>query len=301
MTGAAFSGVNLAIMTPFDARGAIDFARFDALIEMYLEAGVSGFVLSSGTGMHVYLSEAESAELIARGCRRIDGRARVIAQSSALITAEVVRRTRHAADCGADAVMVLPPFFEGPTDDDGVLAFYEEVCAAGLPVIGYNVPDAVGVTVTPELFARLGALPGFHALKDSAGDQIAQDALIRTARTTDADVLNGTDPLALHALFAGAGGLIWGGANFAPRSCVALAAAADAGDWEAAKTIWDRLAPAMTAIWGPDYVPSVYAAAQHMGYGAGTPRAPLRALDETKLAPLIAALDALEGDHGRAA
>jgi len=291
MTKAGFSGVNLAIATPFTETGEIDFARFEALIETYLEAGVHGFVLSSGTGMHVYLTEAESARLIETGCHRVAGRARVIAQTSALIPAEVVRRTRHARDCGADGVMVLPPFFEGPADDDGIVAFYAQVDAVGLPIIGYNVPAAVGVTITPALFRRLCELPNFYSVKDSSSDMTALQALIRTGGV----MLNGADPLALFALYAGVEGLVWGGANFAPRSCVALYERAAAGDWEGARQVWDRLVPAMTAIWGPDYVASVYACSQMMGYGAGAPRSPLSRLDPARLPVLRAALEGLRG------
>jgi len=149
MNAFAFEGINLALMTPFQADGQIDHDRLDSLIEQYLAAGIRSFVLSSGTGMHVYLSRQESMDLVARGCKRINGRAKVIVQTSALMLDEVVERTRHAADCGAQGVMVLPPFFEGPTDDDGIVAFYADVARAGLPVIGYNVPQAVGVEITP--------------------------------------------------------------------------------------------------------------------------------------------------------
>ena len=286
MTNFPFSGLNLAIATPFDVAGRIDFERLEANIERYLALGVPGFVLSSGTGMHVYLSDAESRELVRRGAKIIGGRAKVIAQTSALLTADVVERTKHAADCGADGVMVLPPFFEGPTDDESIVAFYTEVAAAGLPVIGYNVPHAVGVTVTPSLLKELCAIPNFCAVKDSGGDLGKQASLIRTGLP----VMNGADNLVPFALFAGASGLIWGGANFAPRTCLALVAAASAGKWDEARTIWSALEPAMSLIWEGDYVQSVYAAAELTGYGAGNPRKPLRALSAERIETLCAAL-----------
>ncbi len=274
MTAFPFPGLNLAIATPFDAEGRIDYARLEQNIERYLALGVPGFVLSSGTGMHVYLTTEESKEVVQRGAKIINGRAKVIAQTSALLTADVVERTRFAADCGADGVMVLPPFFEGPTDDEGIIEFYTEVAAAGLPVIGYNVPHAVGVTVTPELLNALCAIPNFCAVKDSSGDLGKQASLIRTGLP----VMNGADHLVPFALWSGASGLIWGGANFAPRTALALVAAATAGDWARAREIWSVLEPAMSLIWDGDYVQSVYAAAALTGYGAGSPRKPLRAL-----------------------
>ncbi|MFJ4052676.1 dihydrodipicolinate synthase family protein [Pseudomonas sp. NPDC089743] len=286
MTGFNFSDVNLAVTTPFNAQGKIDYSRFELLIERYVAAGVHGFVLSSGTGMHVYLSKEESKELVAFGAKVINGRARVIAQTSALMADEVVERTRHARDCGADGVMVLPPFFEGPTDDQGIIDFYATVSEAGLPVIGYNVPQVVGVKVTPSLFQQLSQIPNFVSVKDSSGDLTDQAALVRTGLPT----LNGADPLTPFALFAGAAGLIWGGANMAPKACVDLANAAALKQWENVRAIWQSLAPVMSLIWQGDYVQSVYAGAEIMGYGAGNPRRPLARLAAEKLGPLRDAL-----------
>ena len=289
MTSFPFPGLNLAIATPFDAEGRIDYAKLEQNIERYLALGVPGFVLSSGTGMHVYLTREESKELVRRGSKIINGRAKVIAQTSALLTADVVERTKFAADCGADGVMVLPPFFEGPTDDEGIIDFYTEVAAAGLPVIGYNVPHAVGVTVTPELLKELCAIPNFCAVKDSSVDLGKQASLIRTGLP----VMNGADNLVPFALWSGASGLIWGGANFAPRTALALVAAATAGEWGKARDIWASLEPAMSLIWEGDYVQSVYAAAELIGHGAGAPRKPLRPLPADRIETIRAALGSL--------
>ena len=294
MTDFPFPGLNLAVTTPFDSEGRIDFDRLEAHLERYIAAGVDGFVLSSGTGMHVYLSREESDALVARGAKIIAGRAKVIVQTSALMVEDVVARTRHAADCGADGVMVLPPFFEGPTDDEGVLAFYAAAAEGGLPIIGYNVPQAVGVGISPALLGELCAIPNFCTVKDCSGDLAQQTDLIRTGHP----VMNGADPLMPYALFAGAAGLIWGGANFAPRTCVALVRAAAERRWDDVREIWRLLEPAMNLIWQGDYVQSVYAAAEITGYGAGQPRRPLRALAADKLGTLRAALGDLAAAGG---
>lgn len=98
-------GINLAMMTPFKADGAIDFAKFEDLIERYLDAGMHGFVFSSGTGQHAYLTEAECNKLFEVGIKRVNGRAKVTAQTSALNMDEVLRRSKSAQDLGADALM----------------------------------------------------------------------------------------------------------------------------------------------------------------------------------------------------
>jgi 4-hydroxy-tetrahydrodipicolinate synthase len=277
-----FEGLNLALTTPFNSQGGIDFPTLETLIERYLAVGVRGFVLSSGTGMHVYLSQSESNELIARGSQIINGRATFIAQVSALLLDDVLLRARQAADCGANGLLVLPPFFEGPSDGPDIIDFYARVGEANVPIIGYNVPQAVGVTITPDLFQQLVSLKNFCTIKDSSGDLTAQAGLIRTGHP----VMNGADPLVPYALYAGARGLIWGGANFAPRSCVALCEAARSGRWAEVREIWGRLEPAMSLIWHGDYVPSVYAAAQMLGYHAGAPRRPLSPLTAEKRAHL---------------
>ncbi|RWR26964.1 dihydrodipicolinate synthase family protein [Sinirhodobacter populi] len=277
-----FPGLNLALTTPFDSEGQVAFDSLPGHIERYLAAGVESFVLSSGTGMHVYLSRAESDRLVVQAARLIDGRARIIVQASALLAEDVIERTRHAAGCGAGAVMVLPPFFEGPTADDDILRFYEEIGAGGLPVIGYNVPQAVGAGIVPDLLRRLAELPHFLTVKDSSGDLAAGAALIRTGLP----VMNGGDPLMIFATFAGAAGMIWGGANFAPRSCLAMLRAASQGDWDRAREIWRALEPAMALIWQGDYVQSVYAAAEMAGLGAGAPRRPLSRLSPARHAAL---------------
>ena len=289
MTDFPFPGLNLAVTTPFDAQGRVDLDALENHLERYIAAGVDGIVLSSGTGMHVYLSREESDALVARGARIVAGRAKVIVQTSALMVEDVVARTRHAADQGADAAMILPPFFEGPTDDADLLAFYTAAAEGGLQIIGYNVPQAVGVGISPTLMRELRAIPSFCTVKDSSGDLAQQTDLIRTGFP----VMNGADPLMPYALFAGASGLIWGGANFAPRTCVALVKAGRERRWDDAREIWRALEPAMNLIWQGDYVQTVYAAAAITGYGAGAPRRPLRALAPEKLGTLRAAVGEL--------
>jgi 4-hydroxy-tetrahydrodipicolinate synthase len=277
-----FPGINLALATPFNDAGRIDFVRLERNIEKFLAAGIQSFLVSSGTGVHVYLSQDESCALIERSSKIIKGRAKVIAQTSALVVDEVVDRTKHAVQCGADGVMVLPPFFEGPRNDAEIMAFYATVADVGLPVIGYNVPSAVGVAITPDLLSQLSALPNFCSVKDSSGDFPGHLNLIRTGHA----VMNGADTLTLFSLYAGSKGLIWGGANIAPRTCLAMVSAAQAGRWDEAREHWRKLEPVMAFIEEEEYVKSVYAAIDIMGYGAGTPRRPLSALSSDRIARL---------------
>ncbi|MEI9425878.1 dihydrodipicolinate synthase family protein [Mesorhizobium sp. Cs1299R1N1] len=289
MTAFAFPGLNLAITTPFDSNGKIDLDRLDDLVERYLAAGVDGIVFSSGTGMHVYLTPEESKTVIERGARTVGGRAKVIAQVSALLTADVAKRTQIARDAGADGVMALPPFFEGPGDDDSIFDFYAEVARVGLPIIGYNVPQAVGVRITPDLLRKLCELPEFQAVKDSSGDLVSQVSLIQTGLA----VINGADPLVPFSQLAGCAGLIWGGANIAPRACVAVVKAAREKRWDHVKALWQQLEPLMSLLWQGDYVQSVYAGAELTGYSPGKIRKPFRSLSADRTEALRAAIGPL--------
>lgn len=289
MSDFPFTGLNLALATPYDENGKVAYGQLEENIERYLDAGISSFLLSSGTGLHVYLTRDEADELIERGSKIINGRAKTIAQTSALTVEDVVSRTKHAADNGVDGVMVLPPFFEGPADDDSLFAYYEAVDAGGLPIIGYNVPGGIAPAITPDLFRRLIEIPNFISVKDSRADLSAEADLIRTGLP----VLNGADSLAAAALYSGAAGLIWGGANIVPKAAVAFVDAAMRGDWELARQLWRPLEPLMSHLEKGDYVPSVFAAAEMAGYPAGSPRRPFSALSPEKRALLKPLVDEL--------
>ena len=177
------AGVNLAVQTPFKDDGSIDYHRWEALLDVYADSGVHGILLSSGTGQHAYLTEAECNELLRTGVRRINGRTRILCQTSALNLEEVIRRSKTAEALGAEAVLILPPFFEGPTHDDGIFAFYERIDRElGIDVIGYNIPQATNITLTPKLYHRLLSLKNFKYIKESSGNLTRQQALISDRR-----------------------------------------------------------------------------------------------------------------------
>lgn len=289
---ANLAGVNLAMQTPFKEDGAIDFAAFEELVDRYVDAGVHGIVFGSGTGQHPYLTEEECNKLYELGAGRVKGRCNVICQTSALNLDEVVRRSRHAESIGADAIMVLPPYFEGPTDDDGLFEFYKEVDAAiGIDIVGYNIPQATGIAVSPALLRKLSELPNYKYIKDSAGDIITHQEFI----STGVNVLNGCDPTTLFAFLAGAKGAIWGAANFMPSEAVKLYNLVQAGDVSAAFALWGKMLPSLLFIWRTEYVASVLHASKLRGFGPGRVRKPLRALSQDNADQLKKALASLEG------
>lgn len=288
---ANLAGINLAMQTPFAADGTIDYSEWERLIDVYIDAGVHGLVLGSGTGQHPYLTEPECNILFEVGIKRINGRCNAICQTSALNMDEVIRRTKHAEANGADALMILPPYLEGPADDDGILEFYREIDAAiGIDIVGYNIPQATGLAVSPTLFARLSELPNFNYIKDSGGDLTTHQQYLQTG----ASVLNGCDTTTVYALMAGAKGVIWGGANYMPHEAVALYNHVATGEHAQALALWQKMLPSLLHIWTHDYMQCVVMAAHRRGYGLGNVRRPLRPIDDAARAAMIATLAPLE-------
>lgn len=283
-------GINLAMQTPFNDDGSINLQVFEELIDKYLDAGVHGLVLGAGTGQHPYLTESECNTLYELGVKRVNGRCHVICQTSALNMDEVVRRSKHAELIGADALMILPPYLEGPTDDDGIFAFYQEIDATvGIDIIGYNIPQATGISVSPTLLGRLMDLPNFKYIKDSAGDLTTHQEYLQI---TDG-VLNGADTTTIYALMAGTKGVIWGGANYMPHEAVQLYDHVAAGAHAEALALWRKMLPSLLHIWTHDYLQCVLTAAHHRGYGTGNVRRPLRAMDQAGKDAMIATLNPL--------
>jgi 4-hydroxy-tetrahydrodipicolinate synthase len=287
---ADLKGINLAMQTPFDENGAINYAIFEELIEKYVAAGVHGLVLGSGTGQHPYLTETECNRLYEVGAKRIAGRCNVICQTSALNMDEVIRRSRHAESIGADALMILPPYFEGPGDENGIFDFYKAIDdSVGVDIVGYNIPQATGISVSPRLFERLSQLRNFNYIKDSAGDLTVHQEYLQTKGA----VLNGCDTTTIYALMAGARGVIWGAANYMPSEAVQLYDLVMARDYDQAFTLWHRILPSLLFIWRAPYTPSVVRAAQLRGYGTGNVRRPLSKLSSDQEAALLHALEPL--------
>lgn len=291
-------GINLAMQTPFTDDGAVDYGRFEELIEIYLDAGMHGILFSSGTGQHPYLTEDECNKMFELGIKRIDGRANVMCQTSALNQDEVIRRSKTAQDLGADALLILPPYFEGPAHDDGVFRFYETINASVLcDIVGYNIPASTGFEMSPTLFGRLVELEHFTCIKDSSGDFGKQQALLATG----GPVLNGADTLTPYSFMAGCFGTIWGCANIFPREAVELFDLVEAGRHGDALVLWRRLFPIVEYCWHGDYMPAVKAACRLAGYGGGPVRAPVCDLGPEAEAEIARRLEPLTGQSSAAA
>ncbi len=287
---ADLKGICVPVCTPFDKSGdRIDEGALRAHVDSMIEAGVHIILSAGGTGEFAYMTEEERRRVHKIVGKQVAGRARFIVHASAIGTRDAIENSKYAEDLGADAIMLLPPYFEGPTLD-GVLYHYERVArSVATPIVVYNIPQNTHRDITPDVLARLLAFDNIRYIKDSTGDLIRIQQLVAMG----ARVFNGGDPLAFQALVAGCIGCIWGGVNAMPREAVRLYELVSAGKLAAAAALWQRLLPAQVFFWTHDYNPSVKLATNLMGRKVGVCRMPLQPLgkeDQRELKRALAAL-----------
>ncbi len=285
------TGVCAAVCSPFDDSGnQFDQARYTALIDEMIDVGMHGFVLCGGTGEFAYLSTDERRMAIELGCRHIGDRAHKIAHTSTVNLSDGIEMAKFAEGAGADALMILPPYFEGPAED-GVEHFYLSIAdAVSIDIVAYNIPVHSGFDVTPELFSRLLKHPNINYIKDSTGDLTRIQELVATG----GKVLNGGDPITFYALVAGCVGCIWGSCNVFPAETVQLYEKVAAGDLTGAREIWSRIGPANIHFWNNPYNPTIKAGAKVMGRDLGPCRQPVQPLTAEAQAALEAVLAPLK-------
>jgi 4-hydroxy-tetrahydrodipicolinate synthase len=283
-------GVICALCTPMSGNGeAVDENALAAHIDSMLEAGVHGILVCGGTGEFAMLRVEERRRIVELAARRVDGRATFMAHVSAMCTEDAVESARHAEGEGADVILVLPPFFEGP-DADGVYDHFERIAeAVRLPIMVYNIPVHSGFDVTPEFFRRLMAIGSVKYIKDSTASMVRIQDLLHAGIA----VFNGGDPIMFHALAAGAPGCVWGGANAMPHEAVRLYELIATGRLNEALSLWKRMLPANRFFWRHVYNAAVKAATNLSGRAIGPCRPPVRPLKEHELAELRAAMSLL--------
>jgi len=286
----SLSGVCVPVCTVFEENpDRIDESRYLAHIDRMLEAGVDIILPCGGTGEFAYLGAEEKRHLIEITTKHVDGRAAVVAQTSAIYLSDTLATTQHAIDSGVDAVMVLPPYFEGP-DERGVVSHYEAVArASSVPVMVYNIPIHSGFDVTPALFSELLEIDGIDYIKDSTGDLIRIQELLKTG----GKIFNGGDPITYQALVAGCVGCVWGSVNFLPHEAVALYRMVQSGDLTEGAELWQRVIDSQLFVWSHVYNAAVKAAANRRGFDVGSCRSPVLPLSGGESAELFAALDKL--------
>lgn len=273
------NGSICALATPFRAAGALDLDAFGHLIDQQLEGGTQALVVAGSTGEAHFLEADEYSRLLAFAVQRVDGRVPVLAGTGEAGTARTVHWTRHAQGLGADAALVVTPYYVRPTQEGLRRHFLEVADRGGLPVVLYNVPGRTGCDLLPETVAGLREHERIIGLKEARPDVSRIQAIAELVRE-DFVYLSGDDGSAAEAMLAGAAGTISVVANLVPRAFRALCDAARGADHAEARRQAEAMAPLLDALGcAPNPIP-VKAGLAALGIGDGSLRLPLLALEE---------------------
>jgi 4-hydroxy-tetrahydrodipicolinate synthase len=290
-------GAFTALVTPFTRDGELDEAALRRLLERQIQAGIDGLVPVGTTGEAPTLSGDERDRVIQLTIEAVhghgaSGRIPVVAGTGSNDTRATIAATRRAAALGADAALVVAPYYNKP-DQRMLEAHYRAIAdEGGLPVVVYNVPGRTGVNISADTVLRLAEHERIIGLKEAAGD-LEQVMTIVRDRPAGFAVLSGDDSWTLALLGIGGDGVISVASNEVPAVMASLCAAADAGDWATARQLHQRYLPLMRLNFvSPNPVP-VKAALAEMGLIEDVLRQPLLPLAEPGRGRLLAALDEL--------
>ena len=284
-----FNGVFTALITPFKD-GAIDLEAFDALVERQIEAGVAGLVPVGTTGEAATLSDEEADALIARTVKLAAGRALVMAGAGANDTSKTIDKVKRAEQAGADAVLIVTPYYNKPTQA-GLVAHYSAAAeATSLPVMLYSVPGRCGVEIAPETCAvLLERHDNIVAIKE-AGGSAARVTQLRAACGDQLIIHSGDDGLTLPFLSLGAVGVTSVVANVAPREMVQLVEAWKTGDTARALALHELIAELTDGMFiesNPGPVKAALALSNLAGPEMRLPMVPVSAANRERLAGIL--------------
>lgn len=234
-----FSGVITALVTPFKD-GEVDFAAFAKLIETQVAAGVHGVVPVGTTGETSTLSFEEHKAVVAFCIERVAGRIKVIAGAGSNNTAEAIELAQHAKAVGADAVLVVAPYYNKPSQEGLYQHFKAINDSVQIPVLLYNVPGRTVVDLSHETTVRLAKLPNIVGIKDATGD-VDRLSLMRLEIEGNFSYISGDDPTLLGYMAHGGHGVISVTSNVAPAQVVAMYEAVNQGAYDTARQWQDKL------------------------------------------------------------
>ncbi|MFI4965108.1 MAG: 4-hydroxy-tetrahydrodipicolinate synthase [Caulobacterales bacterium] len=288
MSEPLFRGVLPALVTPF-RDGAVDEDAFVRLVERQIAGGVHGLVPVGTTGETATLSHEEHRRVVELCVATAAGRVPVVAGAGSNATAEAIELVRHAKTVGADAALVVTPYYNRPSQE-GLYAHYAAIDAAvQLPVLVYNVPSRTSVDITNDTLARLARLPNIVGVKDATGD-LARASQQRLMCGEDWTMLSGDDPSALGYMAHGGHGCISVTANVAPEQVAAFYNDALAGRWQGALYGQDRLIRLHKALFTDASPSPAKFALAHLGLCAEDVRLPITPASEASRAEVLAAM-----------
>jgi 4-hydroxy-tetrahydrodipicolinate synthase len=275
-----FRGVLPAIITPFKDDYSLDEEGLRRNIEFLQEAGISGIVPCGTTGESATLTFDEHKRVVevAIDCATVP----VVAGTGSNNTREALELTLHAADAGADAALLITPYYNKP-NDRGMFEHYKIIAeSCDIPIILYNVPKRTGADLRPDLVKRLAGLKNIIGIKEASGSISQVSQVIEQTRETGFVVLSGDDDMTLPIMALGGAGVISVVANVAPRKTVEMVEAMARGDLDEARKLHFQLAPLVRSMFLETNPIPVKAACRLMGLAAGPLRLPLAPMSPDK-------------------
>ncbi|MDO9710339.1 4-hydroxy-tetrahydrodipicolinate synthase [Paracraurococcus lichenis] len=284
-----FRGTYTVLVTPFTADGgAVDLKALERLVEFQIAEGIDGLIPLGSTGEFLSCSREEKTAIAETVIRTAAGRVPVLIGTGAEDTREVVALSREAEALGADGVMIIPPFYSVPTEDELYHHYKTVADAIGIPIMVYNNPATANVDMGPQVLARLSTIPNCRYVKESTLE-VTRVRDIVAACGDRMEVFAGV--LGYESAWLGAIGWVAVCSNVVPRlSRDMFAAAAFEADRAKALPLYRRLAPLLPWVGGPRYVSGTKAAFRLMGMDMGPPRPPRLPLPEADLPALARVL-----------
>ncbi|REJ69700.1 MAG: 4-hydroxy-tetrahydrodipicolinate synthase [Planctomycetota bacterium] len=273
--GEAFAGLSVALVTPF-ADGQVDEQRLAEQVEFQVEAGTTCVCPVGTTGESPTLSHEEHERVISVVVEAAAGRIKVMAGTGSNSTDEALRLTRWAASAGADAALVVAPYYNKP-NQEGMFAHFKALAeAVEIPICVYNIPGRTAKNIEPETIVRLAELPNITMVKEATG---SMDQASHILAETNLTVLSGDDSMTLPLMAVGGRGVISVVGNIVPRDMIALTRAVDDGDLPTAIARHQKLFPLCRDLLSLDTNPiPIKAAMKLLGRDSGELRMPMTPL-----------------------
>ncbi|MDR0408894.1 MAG: 4-hydroxy-tetrahydrodipicolinate synthase [Spirochaetaceae bacterium] len=293
-----FKGAFTALITPMKDNGDIDFDGLKQLVQFQLENGIDGLVPIGTTGETPSLDESEEEALLKTVIKEAARRVPVIAGTGSNSTRHAVLYTKRAKDLGADAALVVTPYYNKP-NDDGLLRHFEAVAETGIPIIVYNIASRTGRNIPTPLMEKLAQIPNITGVKEASGDINQMGDVINAVKRPRGGaftVFSGDDALTLPLLALGGDGVISVISNLLPAKTAALVKAFNAGDTETAREIHYELLPFIKAAFIETNPVPIKRALALAGLPSGPVRLPLGRMSEANEKTLRGAVKALGFD-----
>ena len=284
MKNTIFKGMATAIVTPMTADG-IDYEALGRFIDFQIENGINAIVVMGTTGENATIEYADQKEIIRFTVEKVAKRVPVIAGTGTNNTAHVLHNTKNACEVGADAILVVTPYYNKATQN-GLYEHFKTVAdASTVPVILYNVPGRTGCNLQPKTVARLAEHPNIVGIKEATGN-MAQMVEIMHLCGDKIDIYSGEDALTVSMMAMGGAGTISVLSNVAPKAAVAMTDACMAGDYATAAKMQCDLLPLINACFSEVNPIPAKAGVSAMGFGEENLRLPLTPMEDGTRAKL---------------